>query len=451
MDTISCNVHHVIDREKVGLLQWVILGLCGLVMFVDGFDNQTISYVVPVLTREWHLSRSALGPIFSSALAGSVIGYIAIASLSNRYGHKRMMVLQTVIFSIAIFLTVFATSVSQLIPLRFVTGLALGAIVPSTIAIAVEYSPARYRATSVLLIYCCFSLGFVGAGLAAGTLLPRYGWPSLFWVGSIVPLVLLMPMVFVMPESVSFLANRRKDAASVARVMARLYPKLSLGTGVRLVSEQEESARKGVMGLFVGHLALGTALLWVAFFINVAAFYFLQSWLPTMLGNLHYSHESVVWITALTTIGGALSAFVIGPAMDRIGAYTTLGVLYVVGGVLMAAIGGMLSMTPALLMLSTFFAGFCVSGGQKSVIALSAMFYPADLRASGVGWALAIGRIGGMTGPFLVGLLYVSNWQVNEIFYIAAVPLFVAALAILLMGRRYARASGQAAITKHAS
>lgn len=455
MEQLTINVHDVIDRERIGGLQKIIIVLCGLVMFVDGFNSQTISYIVPALARDWHLPRAALGPIFSAGQAGSLIGYLVGAPLSNRFGHKRFILGGMIVVCLSLIVSVFATSLQQLVVLRFLSGLTLGAIVPSTIAIACEFSPKRLRATAVLLIYCCFSLGFASAGLAAGTLLPRLGWQSLFWVGALVPVVLVMLLGTVLPESLSFLVNQQRDQQKVARAISRLYPRLVLAQGfsqaVRFVSEQEKSERAGVVGLVSGRVAGGTVLLWATFITNVAAFYFLQNWLPTMLTNLHYAQTSVVWVTALTTLGGALSAFVIGPLMDRIGPYSILSVLYLCGGFLMVGVGFALSSSVTVLMVATFCAGFCVSGGQKSVIALAALYYPPNLRSTGVGWALAAGRIGGVIGPLLVGFLYAAKWEVDQIFYVAAVPVFFASLAIFVMGRIYSgeRRQGAPAVQGH--
>ena len=135
----------------------------------------------------------------------------------------------------------------------------------------------------------------------------------------------------------------------------------------------------------------------------------------------------------MTTVGGALSVFIIGPAMDRFGPYSVLALLFVVGGLFVASVGFALSLPAWALMSATFCAGFCVSGGQKSIIALSALFYPADLRSTGVGWALGIGRIGGAAGPVLVGMMYATQWAPNHIFYIAAVPILLAAGGVMAM------------------
>jgi AAHS family 4-hydroxybenzoate transporter-like MFS transporter len=160
-----------IDERAVGRYQWLTILLCGLVMFVDGFDTQMISYMAPHIAAEWGLSRAQLGPIFSAALAGLMVGYL-LSPLSDRFGHKRMVVLSTLGFAVTTFVSVSTGNAAQLMVLRFLTGLGLGLATPSAIALTGEYSPRRLRATFVLAIYCGFSLGFVVAGLVSSWLIP---------------------------------------------------------------------------------------------------------------------------------------------------------------------------------------------------------------------------------------------------------------------------------------
>ncbi len=431
------DVHHAIDTRRIGRPQIVVIALCGLMMLVDGFDTQTISYVVPKLALEWDLAKDALGAISSSALIGSVIGYCFVSALSLRFGHKRLLVIETLVFCISTLATVLVTDMTQLLALRFITGLALGAVIPSAIAMACEYSPARRRASCVLLIYCCYSLGFVAAGIAAATVMPAYGWRSLFWIGAAAPSLLLALLMVLLPDSLTFAAQRSGGRERLSSIMQRLYPNDPTLVGRSFECIHAPSTRHGVAGLFSATAALGTLLLWSIFFINVAVFYFLQSWLPTMLTNLHYTQVQVVQITALTTVGGALSVIIVGPAMDRFGRYRVLVLLYLVSAIFVASIGVALSFPAAALMATTFCAGFCVSGSQKSVIALSALFYPADLRPTGVGWALGVGRIGGAAGPALVGMMYARQWSLDHIFYLAALPVLLAALGVMAMYLRY--------------
>jgi AAHS family 4-hydroxybenzoate transporter-like MFS transporter len=378
-----------------------------------------------------------MGTIFSSTLIGLMVGYLALSPLSDRFGHRRVIIVSTFFFGLCTLLTIMATNVPELLALRFLTGLGLGAAAPSAIALTGEYSPKRLRASFVLAIYCGFSLGFVAAGFAAGALLAPFGWKSLLWVGGIAPMVLAVLLFFVLPESLAFLARRPEDRGQLCAILRRIDPALEANVNSMPVAAQGHVRRAAIASLFKDGYTTGTLLLWLTFFLNLAAFYFMQSWLPAVLGKLDYPMQMIVWMTSLSTVGGIVAAFFVGPAMDRIGPYLSLGVLYLFGAVSMVFTAASLSAAPWVLMTAVFFGGFCVSGGQKSAIALGAVFYPGTIRSTGLGWALGIGRLGGIAGPAVAGVLIGAGWLPANLFYLAAVMMLCAGVAVFTMGHRY--------------
>ncbi|MFL9921700.1 MFS transporter [Paraburkholderia fungorum] len=435
MNRIPINVTTAIEAAKTSVLQYMIVALCSLVLFCDGFDTQTMSYILPRLAKEWHIPGGALGPIFSSALVGLLIGYLIISSLSDRFGHKRVMILSTVFFGICTLLTAQATTVPELIALRFLTGLGLGGAAPSAIALTGEYSASRLRATFVLIIYCGFSLGFVAAGFAAAALLPTYGWPSLLWVGGAFPIVLAAILTFAVPESVSFLVRRESRFRRLAAVMRRIDRSLPIEADTRFTEVRVETNRAAIISLFRDGRMAGTLLLWFVFFVNLSIFYLMQTWLPAIIGNLHYPIGTVAWVTAMPTIAGTVCVVVVGPAMDRFGPYRVLTVLYLGSCGLLALTATAFSSPLWMLMVSIFMAGFFVSGGQKGIIALAAIYYPGEIRSTGCGWALGVGRFGSIAGPAAAGLMFDAQWSAAQVFQAAGVTILFAGAAIYLMGR----------------
>lgn len=434
------DVPTFIDARHVGAVQYGIIILCGLVMFLDGFDTQAISYMVPLIAKEWGLSREVLGPIFSSALTGLMVGYLVLSPLSDRFGHRRLIMISTVTFALLTLITVLAASVTQLIGLRFVTGIALGAAIPSAVALTTEYSPRRLRATFVLAIYCGFSLGFVAAGAMAAWIIPLHGWRALLWIGAIAPLTLAIFVFVYLPESLDFLIRTGAEPERIWRVI-RHVDKTLPDRGPRAFTTEVEAKRSAVGSLFQSERTLGTLVLWLVFGLNLAEFYALQSWLPTILTGLGHSLNTVALATSLTTVGGIVAAFVIGPAMDRLGPYGSLATVYFAGVVFVGLLGQAVSASSGMLLISAFCAGFCISGGQKCVIALAAIFYPAPIRSTGVGWALGIGRLGGIGGPLLVGALLAYQLSVANLFYAAAVPMLLSGVLVALLGRKYGAVS----------
>ena len=240
-------------------------------MFLDGFDTQAISYMAPLIAKEWGLPRELLGPIFSWALTGLMAGYLLLSPLSDRFGHRRLILASTVVFGFLTLVTVFATSVTQLMNLRLVTGAALGAAIPSTVALTTEYSHKRLRATFVLVIYCGFSLGFVAAGGLAAWSIPLYGWRSMLWIGAIAPLLLAACAFVLLPESLDFLVRTKADPRSIWRVVRRVDQNLPHDCPVELTTDIAES-RSAVGSLFQSGRAFGTIVLWLVFGLNLAEF-----------------------------------------------------------------------------------------------------------------------------------------------------------------------------------
>jgi AAHS family 4-hydroxybenzoate transporter-like MFS transporter len=433
---VNVNIHDVIDRESVKKTQVVALVLLALLLLSIGYDIQVASYIVPVLAKEWHLPKPILGTIFSAAFVGLLIGNFGISPLANRFGPKKMAIISAVATGLLTLLTLLATNANELIALRLVTGIALGAAVPCSVGLTSEYSPKRLRATFVMLTYVGYSLGYTIAGFCSGALIPTYGWAGPLWVGGIGPLVLTLFLLPFIPESAPYIARRHGDE-NLLLMLKRLYPHVDLPIGAKVISNDPKADSTDVRGLFSTDLRAGTFLIWGVFAMSTAEYSFLQSWLPTVLTSVSYPVNLIVWVTAISSVGGMVAGVVLGPLMDRIGPYMVLSSLYLLSAIMMLAVSAVLGGASALLIFTVFCCGFAVGGGQKGVVALGSLFYPAGLRATGVAWGYGVGRIGGASGTYLAGLLYAADWSPDAIFHAAAGPAFVASICIAIMGWLY--------------
>ncbi|MFC9841309.1 MFS transporter [Rhodococcus sp. NPDC127530] len=437
------RVGELIDGRPVGRFRYLLLALAGAVMFLDGFDTQAISFAAPAIGREWGLSVSALGPIFSAAIVGLMVGYLCLAPLAQRFGHRRTVLVCTAMFGILTLLCALAESSIQLIALRFLTGAGLGAAIPSLVALTSEFAPARRRSSFVMFIYCWYAFGFVAAGVVSGIVIPTWGWRAMFVVGGSVPLVLLVFLLRYLPESPRYLLLRGAHNR-VHAILRRLDPGLPIDAIV--LADASDSAQPAapangkvsvVLDLVRGRWFLNTLLLWLAFVANLAAFYAIQSWLPTIVGSLGESSRVVIASTVLTTVGGIVAAIFIGPAMDRTSPFRTLGVVYLVGAGFVALLGWVIGGGSTWLLLgAAFLTGTCVTGGQMSVIALATVLYPTSMRSTGVGWALGMGRLGGIAGPVIVGAALGAGVAPREVFFAIAMILIGASICVLALERR---------------
>jgi len=437
----SIRLTGFVDDRRISRFQYAAVALCGTVMFLDGFDTQVVNYLAPHIARDWGLSTAVLGPIFSSALVGLMIGYLVLSPLSDRFGHRRLVIAGTAVFALTSLASVWVGGVTELVLLRLVTGIGLGAAAPSAVALTAEYSPKRVRASFVLAIYCGFSLGFVAAGLVTGWLEPAFGWRSVFLVGALAPMVIIPVMLRFLPESLAFLTGRGADPGRAYQLCRRIDRTLPVQVQPVLVDPTEAGGRVKLRAVLANGGILGTVLLWVVFAVNLGEFYALQSWLPTMLTDLGFAGGTVVSATSLITVGGIAVALVVGPAMDRLGAFGSLAVLFVVGAVFLAVTGPAFAGPEWVMLSALFLVGCGVSGGQKALIALAAVVYPASVRSTGVGWALGIGRLGGILGPLVVGAALSANWSPTAVFLALAGPMLVCAGMIVHLGRRARRAA----------
>ena len=430
------DVATFIDSQPLSRLQYLVIILCGLVVLLDGLDTQVIGYLGPALSAEWNIPRAQLGPVFSASQVGLVAGLLVIGAISDRIGRRLSIIVSVVLFGFFTLLTAFAQGVTDLMVYRLLAGIGLGGAMPNALALTGEYCPKRLRATLVIIMFCGFSLGSIVGGVIAATLLDSLGWHAVFLIGAILPMLLLPVLIVKLPESLQFLLLASRSRAPRVRRALGILQKINpqLAGSVELQVQLEPVAKVPVTDLFSAGRTRGTLMLWVVFFMNLMVFYFLQSWLPTLFADTGLSQQSAVLMSTLISVGGIVAGIVSGPLMDRYNAYKVMALLYLGGSLLVAASG---VAGPAALAWVTFGAGFCVSGGQKSINALAVIFYPTQVRSTGVGWALGIGRFGSILGPVLAGGLLSWGWTTASLLQLAALPMLLAALMIYVMGLYY--------------
>jgi MFS transporter, AAHS family, 4-hydroxybenzoate transporter len=425
------DVAGFIDEQPVGRFQARLLLACAAVLFLDGFDTQAIGYVAPDLARDWGLARGALGPVFSAGLFGLMIGALVFGPVADRIGRKKIIVFSTAAFGIGTLATVFAQDISSLLVIRFLTGLGLGGALPNAVALTSEFSPHRRRATMVMAMFVGFSVGAALGGLIAAALIPVFGWRSVFMIGGVAPLLLVPALALRLPESVRFLALTGQADARVAELLTRIAPSASFPAGARFGVHEAKLAGLPVVHLFSEGRASATLVLWIVFFMSLLDLYLLSNWLPTVLNDLGASVSMAATVGAMFQVGGVVGTFALGQFIDRF-SFRALSLTYLFAAVAVAAVG-FSGHSIALATLAIFCAGFCIVGGQIASNALAATYYPTMMRSSGVGWALGIGRIGSIVGPWIGGVMLARQVGADSLFLAAAVPALCASLAALAL------------------
>jgi AAHS family 4-hydroxybenzoate transporter-like MFS transporter len=398
----------------------------------------SIGYVAPAIVRAWNLPRGALGPVFSASLVGLMIGALTFGPLADRIGRRRIIIASTIAFGIGTLATMLAGDTTSLLVIRFLTGLGLGGAMPNAVAMTAEFSPHRRRATMVMTMFCGFSVGAAIGGLIAAALIPAFGWRSVFLVGGLCPLVLAPLLAWRLPESVRFLALSGHRDHRLGAILTAAFPNARVSPGARYMAHDAPSTGLTVTQLFVARRGLATILFWIVFFMSLLDLYFLSNWLPTVLNDLGASVSLAAVIGAMLQIGGVAGTLALGRLIDRF-SFRALAFTYLLATVAVAAIGVSGHSIP-LAVATIFCAGFCIVGGQIAANALAATYYPTSLRATGVGWALGIGRVGSIVGPLMGGLLLAWHWAAQSLFLVAALPALCAAVAALALGAVAGRA-----------
>jgi AAHS family 4-hydroxybenzoate transporter-like MFS transporter len=427
------NLGSEIGCERHNFRTLRTVALCAFVTLLDGFDLQVVGALAPSLARHFAVPVSALGPMFSASFLGLGIGAVAIGPIADCWGRKKPLIVSTLLFAVCSLLTIRAASLDQLVICRFLTGLGLGGAMPTTLALASEYSPRRLAGYTVSIIGSCVPAGGLLGGLAVGAILPVWGWQALFGLGGGVPLLIAILLVFFLPESLSFLVARKADARVIGKVFRRIYSRDVTDDELERLKSTIPVRRSPISTLFSEGRAPTTALLWLTYFMNMLIAYFIVNWLPSLLASIGQPSgagaRSIVLFSLGAIVGGLLqkrmSRFY-GPSPVMMGEFAIF-------------IGTSLWLSKGVIdygstMALAFVMGFCIIGVQIGLNMFVSEFYPTTARATGLGWGLGIGRAGAIVGSLLGGVMLRAQWSVGDIFLAAIVPAAIAACAIAVNG-----------------
>ena len=426
------NLTEMLENSRIGPLQIRVFTLCMICLIMDGFDVQAMGYTAPAVLKEFGISGVQLGQLFAAANFGVLVGSLAFSMVADKIGRRPVLVAATFFFSLLTLATAYSETFSQLLWLRFISGVGLGGIIPNATSLVGEFSPKRSRVTLMMCITVGFTAGGALGGFVAAWLIPAFGWRSVFIFGGAVPLVIAVIMAVSLPESLQFLAVRKAKLDQLTRWLKQLDPSIRIDANTRYVAN--EGSRGGFLlsHLFQEGRAPVTILLWIVNFTNIMVLYSLSNWLATVVTGMGYTTRESVLVSTILQVGGTIGTFGLAWLISRSGFIPMLTATFAVATVAIAFIGQPgLSLT--LLFVIVFIAGWCIVGGQPGLNALSATYYPTYLRSTGVGAGLGIGRAGGIAGPYIGGMLFAAQWTSQQLFWAAAVPAFISMLTMLAM------------------
>ena len=412
--------------------QVLVFVLCFLIVLIDGFDTQAVAFAAPLLRHELGGGHNALGLLFSAGLLGGLFGGLAFGPVGDRLGRRPILVAALAIVAAGTLATAAAHGAPALATLRFLTGLGLGGAIPGVIALAAEYAPSGRRKLIVSLVFSGFPLGAVVGSLVSAWVLPHLGWRAIFVIGGAAPAVLLPVCWILLPESLAHLRARHGSAQAAARIIARLGPQASKALGED--AGDHRGPRNAIVDLFSEGRAAGTALLWLICFVSLLATYCTISWLPTLVREAGLPLSTAVLAAGAINVGSVLGNIVLSRLGDRISPFGPIAASFLLGGLCVGMIGMATGSSGEMLGVCLAAGAFAV-GGQLSITALIAAYYPARLRATGVGWSFGIGRLGGVVGPMIAGLLLAADIGFGRLMFVIGAIFVVAAIAVTLLAR----------------
>ncbi|MWV28188.1 MFS transporter [Aurantiacibacter rhizosphaerae] len=418
------------DSTEWKPVQIIAVGLCFLLNMLDGADLLVMSFVAPVLSDEWSIAPADLGIIFSASLAGMAGGCLLIAPLADRFGRRPLIICALAVVAVAMVISSQVHSVQAMVLARFVIGLGVGTIGVTMTAMASEFAPARYRDFAVGFVQAGWPFGSIITAFLTVALLPEYGWRMVLLMIGLLSLGLLVIALIVMPESLDFLLRRQpKNALERAN---KLGARLGHEPLDALPPKPDTANKIGLLRLFDDGRMRSGIILWLAVALGYFVLYFVINWIPELTTRAGLPVDQAIYAGATYNLGAFLGTSAMGWLAVRFALPRVISLFFFASAVAMLIFGNV-SMPLALTLLSAMFVGVSVQGGFNGFWALSARFYPTDIRSTGIGWSMGVGRIGAVLGPLVGGYLVGADLPVGTIFAIYAVPAVLAGLLVLLV------------------
>lgn len=430
MTTEKIDVNSVVDNAKFTPFHFNVVAWCLLIILFDGYDLAINGVVLPLLMQDWGLSAVQAGMLASTALAGMMFGAMFFGSLADKIGRKKVIMICIVLFSGLTFAGGFASNPTEFAILRFLAGLGIGGVMPNLVALTSEYAPQRMRSTLVTTMFSGYAVGGVMAALLGSWFTPSFGWEIMFFIAGI-PLFLLPVIWKFLPESLAFVVKQNKQQQA-RHIVRRLAPHLTVKETTTFELNQTNTPEAAnVASLFRRGRTRNTLLFWLAFFTCLLTMYALSSWLPKLMMAAGYSMDNSLMFMMVMNIGAVMGIVGGGILADRYHIKPVLMVLGITGAIVMSLMG--LDSPQIVLYLLVFLAGAASIGSQMLLYSYVAQFYPLAVRSTGIGWSSAIGRMGAIVGPILIGALLGMDLPHQINFIAVGIPVLITAIAVALI------------------
>jgi len=414
----------LIDSNPLSKLQFATIIVCFLMNMLDGMDVLVISYTAPAIAKAWSIGPEVLGTVFSSGLIGMTLGTLFIAPYADKIGRKNLILISAVVMGSCIYLTSYATSVNMLLAYRFLSGLGIGCMLASTAALTAEFTPNKTRDFWVSFVISGYPIGAVISGLVAAKVIPAEGWEQMFKYAGVASLMAIPLIILFLSESIDFYVKAQPKNA-LDKINA-ILKKMGFDSISILPAKAERQSAIPVGKLLSGKYKKPSIELWIALFMAFAALYFMTSWIPKLASDAGLSLSLAIYAGTVFNIGAFFGIVTQGYFSSKFGLKKTIGIILILTAILMACFRFFIGSDVILLVFA--FLGFGIQGGFVGLYAFAARMYPSEFKTTGIGWAMGAGRIGGIVGPKLGGLLIGMGLSIGANFMIFAIPALIAGI-----------------------
>jgi benzoate transport len=413
--------------------QWLVVAICVGILALDGYDVLSIAFAAPGLTAEWGLSKAALGIILPLELVGMALGSILIGALTDSRGRRPMMLAGLIVLTLGMAAAGVAPNVYVLGAARVFTGIGIGGLLATATATSSDYCNDKYRSLAVVLVAGGFAFGVYAGASFLAPLLQLYDWRVTFHLGAVMSLLFLPLVYFFVPETITYLDRKRPEGAleKIQAIMTRLGHKAPQ----ELVNiERREAEPVGTANLFKPGMVLVTSILIVAYFGNLATYYYFVKWLPTIVADIGHSASEATRVLGVISLGGVIGSI----GMSIVSRFVPIRPLMM--GSLIFAAAGVASFPyfmDSLQSMKTmgFITGLFIFAGISGFFGLFAVSFPSSLLGSGSGLVLGIGRGGAVLGPMVPGFLFVAGLSLGTVALLMAAGSLMAGISVFWLKR----------------
>lgn len=416
-----------ITQKSMSPFQWLMVIICFILNFNDGIDVLLVSFSSADIIKQWGLSKTEMGYIFSAGLAGMTLGCLFIAPMADKIGRRTIFLYSVAMITLGMFGVGFGNSYALMLVFRFITGLGIGGLLPTMAATASEFSNQKHRDFNVSVVQAGWPIGAIITGLFCAKYIPIYGWQSAFVVAGFISLFMFVLVYFFMTDSIDFILQNPKPNS--LEKLNDLLVKMKLEALSKLPETSNRTEKAGISSLFTPQYKSNTLRIWVAAFFGFMTLYTLMSWVPNIAKESGLSFELATWVGITLNFGAAFGSAAIGAIGGKFGLQKTILTFMFIAFCVMQ-IYAFANLTTILIFVLVLLIGFFVQGGFNGIWPTLSRLYETKIRATGVGYTAGVGRFGAILGPLLFGYFSENGFGIKALFIAFSLPLLIMGFCI---------------------